>query len=254
MNRETVIMEPLHRFYLFLALFISATMAIPHQTSSITKAAASAVITPGPELQCSNGQTAVYTTDCTLGIPVSYCSSPEPPIECSQGFFPSVWHPGHCIEQSTCFPLNAPWITTKCSNGGIPYTTSTLYQGTLAGGESTVISGRFSLLFCTFVAVLGKLTCVSSLLVVVSCSCAANQWYSMTLLPGSSNYDTFCMPHSSCPPGMTTSISINEYCATQPASVCSDIPLETDFCKCASTAQTPVYPDSPGATPTGCEF
>ncbi|KAJ5804119.1 uncharacterized protein N7518_000422 [Penicillium psychrosexuale] len=222
-------MEPLHRFYLFLALFISATMAIPHQTSSITKAAASAVITPGPELQCSNGQTAVYTTDCTLGTPVSYCFSPEPPIECSQGFFPSVWHPGHCMEQSTCYPLNAPWITTECSNGGIPYTTSTLYQGTLAGGESTVIS-------------------------VVSCSCAANQWYSMTLLPGSSNYDTFCMPHSSCPPGMTTSVSINEYCATQPASVCSDIPLETDFCKCASTAQTPVYPDSPGATPTGCEF
>jgi len=91
-------------------------------------------------------------------------------------------------------------------------------------------------------------------LVAVSCSCAPYQWYSMTLLPGESNYDTFCMPYSSCPRGMTTSVSINEYCATQPARVCSDIPLETEFCQCAYPEQTPVYPDWPGANPTGCEF
>ncbi|KOS46099.1 hypothetical protein ACN38_g2963 [Penicillium nordicum] len=63
-------------------------MAIPQQTASVTMAVAPAVITQGPELWCPNGQTAVYTTDCTMGTPVSYCFSPEPPIECSQGFFP----------------------------------------------------------------------------------------------------------------------------------------------------------------------
>ncbi|KAJ5794976.1 hypothetical protein N7457_001575 [Penicillium paradoxum] len=204
-------------------------MAVPQQTTTFTTAAVPAVITQGPELICSNGQTAVYTTDCTLGTPVSYCFSQEPPIECPQGFFPSVWHPDHCMEQSTCFPLSEPWITTKCSNGAIAYSTSTIYEGTLAGEASNVIKA-------------------------VSCSCAENQWYSMTLREGSSNYDTFCMPHSFCPHGMTTSVSLNEYCATQSAGVCSDIPLETEFCKCAYAAQTPVYPDWPGAQPTGCEF
>ncbi|KAJ5958403.1 uncharacterized protein N7479_005553 [Penicillium vulpinum] len=224
-------MEPFHQVYLVLAFFISATMAIPQQTASvtITTAAGPATITKGPELRCSDGQIAVYTTDCTMGTPVSYCSRPEPPIECSEGFFPSIWHPGHCMEQSTCFPLNAPWITTECSNGAIPYSTSTLYEGTLAGGDSTVISA-------------------------VSCSCAVNQWYSSTRLPGSTKYDTFCMPHSACPQGMMTSVSTNKYCATQPAGVCKDIPLETDFCKCAYPEQTPIYPDWPGANPTGCEF
>ncbi|CAG8317030.1 unnamed protein product [Penicillium nalgiovense] len=221
-------MEP-PRVYLFLVFILSATMAIPQQTASITMAAAPAVITQGPELLCSNGQTAVYTTDCTMGTPVSYCVSQKPPLECPQGSFPSVWHPDHCMEQSSCFPLSEPWITTKCSNGAIPYSTSTIYQGTLEGGESTVIRG-------------------------VSCSCATNQWYSMTLLPGSSNYDTFCMPYSYCPRDMTTSVSINEYCATQPVGVCSDIPLEANLCQCVSPAQTPVYPDWPGANPTGCEY
>ncbi|CAI7664389.1 unnamed protein product [Penicillium viridicatum] len=222
-------MEPFYRLYLFFAFFISATMAIPQQTASITMAAAPAVITQGPELWCPNGQTAVYTTDCTLGTPVSYCFSQEPPIECSQGFFPSVWHPDHCMEESSCFPLSEPWITTQCSNGAVPYSTSTIYEGTLAGGASTVIRA-------------------------VSCSCPVYQWYSMTLLPGSSNYDTFCMPHSSCPRGMTTSVSVNEYCATQPVGVCSDIPLQTNLCQCADADRTPVYPDWPGANPTGCEL
>ncbi|KAJ5470231.1 hypothetical protein N7530_007588 [Penicillium desertorum] len=228
MNFEKITMGPL-RVYLFLAFFLSATMAIPQQTGSITMAAAPAVITQGPELLCSDGQTAIYTTDCTMGTPISYCFSQEPPLECPQGSFPSVWHPDHCMEQSSCFPLSEPWITTKCSNGAIPYSTSTIYQGTLVGGESTVIRG-------------------------VSCSCATNQWYSMTLLPGSSNYDIFCMPYSYCPRGMTTSVSINEYCATQPVGVCSDIPLEANLCQCASPSQTPVYPDWPGANPTGCEY
>ncbi|OQE92694.1 hypothetical protein PENNAL_c0007G04688 [Penicillium nalgiovense] len=186
-------------------------MAIPQQTASITMTATPAVITQGPELLCSNGQTAIYTTDCTMGTPVSYCFSQEPLLECPQGSFPSVWHPDHCMEQSSCFPLSEPWITTKCSNGAIPYSTSTIYQGTLEGGESTVIRG-------------------------------------------SSNYDTFCMPYSYCPRGMTTSVSINEYCATQPVGVCSDILLEANLCQCVSPAQTPVYPDWPGANPTGCEY
>jgi hypothetical protein len=256
-------MGPL-RVYFFLVCFLSATMAIPQQTGSITTAAAPAVITQGPELLCSDGQTAVYTTDCTMGTPISYCFSQEPPLECPQGSFPSVWHPDHCMEQSSCFPLSEPWITTKCSNGAIPYSTSTIYQGTLVGGESTVIRGEFddSLYMSSFLFISprGKNSSVEanfwmcSLLAGVSCSCATNQWYSMTLLPGSSNYDTFCMPYSYCPRGMTTSVSINEYCATKPVGVCSDIPLEANLCQCASPAQTPVYPDWPGANPTGCEY
>lgn len=211
---------------LFSFLF-TAVVAFPQQTAVGTTTAIPATITKAASLSCSDGQTAVYTTDCTMGTPTSYCARPEPPIQCSEGYFPSVWHPGHCMEQSTCFPVDASWITTECSHGAIPWTTSTLYEGTLAGGQSTIISA-------------------------VSCSCARDQWYSMTILPGASTVDTFCMPSSSCPAGMTTSVSTNTYCATAPASVCSDIPLETNYCKCESAAQTPVYPDSVGAAPTGC--
>ncbi|KAG0155870.1 hypothetical protein PDIDSM_3043 [Penicillium digitatum] len=143
-------MEPLRLVCFLLALFISATKAIPQQTASIATMAAPALITQGPELWCPNGQTAVYTTDCTLGTPMSYCFSQEPPIECSRGFFPSVWHPDHCMEQSSCFPLSEPWITTQCSNGAIPYSTSTMFEGTLAGEESTVIKGKFPVSFSTF--------------------------------------------------------------------------------------------------------
>lgn len=169
-------MEPLYRVYLFFAFFISATMAIPQQTASITMVAAPAVITQGPELWCPNGQTAVYTTDCTLGTPVSYCFSQEPPIECSQGFFPSVWHPDHCMEESSCFPLSEPWITTECSNGAVPYSTSTIYEGTLAGEESTVIRGEF-LASCFYIFVpiphfvTQRLNTEANLNVFSSCSC-----------------------------------------------------------------------------------
>ncbi|KAL1961900.1 hypothetical protein VTN77DRAFT_933 [Rasamsonia byssochlamydoides] len=185
----------------------------------------SSTITPSPTLNCSKGSTAVYTTDCTMGYPVSYCYSPPPPIQCSSGYFPGVYAPGHCETASTCYPLNAPWLTTKCSNGGIPYSTSTLYVGTLAGGETTTIS-------------------------MVECSCAANQWYSMTLGNGGSTVDTFCMPYSNCPAGMTTSTTSNVYCTASPTSGC--VTSTTDYCKCANPTQTAVYPSGDGAVATGC--
>jgi hypothetical protein len=125
-------------------------VAFPQQTATGTTTAPPATITKAASLTCSAGQTPVYTTDCTMGTPVSYCAIPEPPIQCSDGYFPSVWHPGHCMEQSTCFPLDASWITTKCSNGAIPWTTSTLYEGTLAGGQSTIISGELPPLISPF--------------------------------------------------------------------------------------------------------
>ncbi|KAJ5187958.1 hypothetical protein N7472_006972 [Penicillium cf. griseofulvum] len=212
-----------------LSFFFTAVVAFPRQTAAGTTTATPATITKAASLSCSDGQTAVYTTDCTMGTPTSYCARPQPPIQCSEGYFPSVWHPGHCMELSTCFPLDASWITTECSHGAIPWTTTTLYEGTLAGGQSTIISA-------------------------VSCSCARDQWYSMTMLPGASTVDTFCMPSSSCPADMTTSVSTNTYCATAPASVCSDIPLETNYCKCENASQTPVYPDAVGAAPTGCKL
>ncbi|KAJ6155770.1 hypothetical protein N7470_006336 [Penicillium chermesinum] len=163
-----------------------------------------------------------------MGTPVSFCHKPEAPIKCGHGYFPSVWHADHCMEQSTCFPLDAAWLTTECQHGAIPYTTNTMYDGTLAGGLSTVISA-------------------------VSCSCAPDQWYSMTWLGGSSDLETFCMPYSYCPPGMTTSISFNAYCATATEVACDGVPTETPFCQCADAKQTPIYPDVPGAVAIGCE-
>ncbi|KAJ9258002.1 hypothetical protein C8Q69DRAFT_53290 [Paecilomyces variotii] len=216
-----------------------AVSAIPQQTpspssssyytpsSSVTVPPSSTITPPPATLSCSSGSTILYTTDCTMGFPISYCHSPEPPIQCSSGYYPSVWHPEHCVAESTCYPVDSPYITTKCSNGGTPYTTSTLYEGTLAGGESTTITN-------------------------VGCSCAANQWYSMTLGPGGSTVDTYCMPHSACPAGMSTSVSTNSYCATAPASACSDIPLTTDFCVCQNPTATAVYPSGDGAVATGC--
>lgn len=88
----------------------------------------------------------------------------------------------------------------------------------------------------------------------VSCSCPSDQWYSVTMLDGNSELDTFCMPHTSCPPGMTTSLSRNEFCATAMADVCVDVPVETSFCQCADPMQTPVYPEESGAAATGCEY
>lgn len=128
-----------------------AVSAIPQQTPSPSSAYTpsssvtvppSSTITPPATLSCSDGSTVLYTTDCTLGTPVSYCHSPEPPIQCSSGYYPSMWYPEHCVSISTCYPVDSPYITTECSNGGIPYRTSTLYAGTLAGGESTTITSK----------------------------------------------------------------------------------------------------------------
>lgn len=102
-------------------------------------------ITTAPDLTCTDGSTILHTQDCTMGTPTSYCHKPEPPIECPTGSYPGVWHPGHCAELQTCYPLDASWITTKCLNGAQAYSTSTLYQGTLAGGESTVVTGIYFL-------------------------------------------------------------------------------------------------------------
>ncbi|KAL2010663.1 hypothetical protein VTN00DRAFT_6470 [Thermoascus crustaceus] len=212
-----------------------AAMAMPQQTPSpsllssvsSTTSPPDSSITPAATLSCSDGSTIVHTTECTLGTPISYCYSPPPPIQCSSGYFPGVWHPGHCEEAQTCYPLDVSWLTTKCSNGGIPWSTSTLYEGTLAGGEMTTIS-------------------------MVSCSCAANQWYSDTLAPGGTAVETYCMPYSDCPSGMTASVSTNSYCLTAPSSACSDIPTTTNFCKCANPTETAVYPPGDGAVATGC--
>ncbi|KAJ5947929.1 hypothetical protein N7466_000944 [Penicillium verhagenii] len=200
----------------------------PQQANAVVTEASPPGVTAAARLRCTDGSTILHTTDCTMGTSVSYCHKPEPPIACDDGFFPSVWHPDHCMEQSTCFPLDAVWITTECSNGAIPYTTKTLYNGILAGGTSTVISA-------------------------VSCSCATDQWYSMTMREGTSEFESYCMPYQSCPPGMTTSISTDEYCATATADICSDVPSETAYCKCADPTELPIYPDEPGASAIGCE-
>lgn len=226
----------LSRFLFAILSSALVAVAFPQQTpspSALSSAGSSTTsppdssITPAATLSCSDGSTLVHTTDCTLGTPVSYCYSPPPPIQCPSGYFPSVYHPGHCEEAQTCFPVDASWITTKCSNGGIPWTTSTLYAGTLAGGEMTTIS-------------------------MVSCSCARNQWYSYTLAPGGTAVNTFCMPYTACPAGMTTSVSTNSYCLTAPPTACSGIPLTTNYCKCENPTATAVYPPGDGAVATGC--
>ncbi|KAJ5637123.1 hypothetical protein N7490_007002 [Penicillium lividum] len=210
----------------FFCVEIMAVLPCEDEDPHVPAVTAPPAITAAPRLYCTDGSTILHTTDCTMGTSVSYCFKPDPPISCEDGYFPSVWHPDHCMEQSTCFPLDAVWITTECSNGAVPYTTTTLYDGMLAG-TSTVISA-------------------------VSCSCATDQWYSMTMLDGGSELDTFCMPYQSCPPGMTTSISTNEYCATVTADVCRDVPTETSYCRCADPTEVPVYPGEPGGTAIGC--
>lgn len=115
---------------------VSGQLDLPHATTSASPPG----VTDDAHLHCMHGSTIVYTTDCTMGNPVSYCWKPEPSIKCRAGYFPSVWHPDHCMEEQTCFPLSAAWITTECSNGAMPYSTKILYDGTLAGGRSTVIS------------------------------------------------------------------------------------------------------------------
>lgn len=191
--------------------------------TSITES--TALVTTAPGLTCTGGSTVLFTEECTYRYPISYCHSPEPPITCGPSSFPSIYYPVRCFSQSTCYPVDAAFITSKCTFGGIPYLTSTLYEGTLAGGDSTTITN-------------------------VQCSCASDQYYSLTLLPGSSNVHAFCMPTSSCPAGMSTSTRTNTFCLT--ASCGSTVPLTTDFCECG-TRSTAVYQEGPaGATAVGC--
>lgn len=75
----------------------------------------------------------------------------------------------------------------------------------------------------------------------------------MSMLEGSSTFDTYCMPHRSCPPGMTTSVSTNPYCATASMGACADTQYHTEYCECADPLQTPIYADDPDEGAIGCE-
>lgn len=132
----------------YVSLF-STAIASPRETSKASWSSVTLTATPAPPtvteaaiVRCQDGSTILHTKDCTAGTPVSYCHKQMPPITCGPGFFPSVWHPGHCLEEETCFALDADWITTECSNGAYPFTTTTLYEGRLAGGEWTAVSGK----------------------------------------------------------------------------------------------------------------
>lgn len=131
------------------------TNAFPRETTRDCTAlplvpATATPVTPmvieAPNLRCSEGSTILHTTDCTMGTPVVYCYKPPPPIICGPGYFPSVWHPDHCLEESTCFPIDADWITTECHNDAYPFTTSTLYEGTVADSDWTAINSKITLL------------------------------------------------------------------------------------------------------------
>jgi hypothetical protein len=201
----------------------SPTTSPSYNGSSVIQS--TSLITTAPGLTCTGGSTVLFTQECTYRIPISYCHSPETPISCGPSSFPTVWYPARCFTASTCYPVDAYFITTECTFGGIPYSTSTLYQGTLAGGESTAITN-------------------------VQCSCASDQYLSLTLLPSSSNGQAFCMPTSSCPAGMSTSARTNTYCMT--ASCASTISLTTDYCQCGN-GSTAVYAEGPAsATAVGC--
>ncbi|OOQ89050.1 hypothetical protein PEBR_10422 [Penicillium brasilianum] len=225
-------------FYSIVILSLTfpiTTFAFPRETAIDNQVQPTHVVTAEPpgiteqgSLRCFDGATVLHTTDCTMGTPVSFCYKPQSPITCDEGYFPSVWHPDHCMQESTCFPTDADWITTECSNGALPISTETLYSGTLAGGDDAMITS-------------------------VACACPSDQWRSVTTMDGASSFETYCMPTRSCPPGMTTSLSINEYCATASAAICSDLPAQADRCECVGQEMTPRYPEGPGATATGCD-
>ncbi|KAI9727415.1 MAG: hypothetical protein M1834_008421 [Cirrosporium novae-zelandiae] len=202
------------------------TNALPQQTPAPTTSTpangtsttfSTATITP---LSCTSGSTVKTTTDCTYGNTYSFCYSAPPPLECPTGYYPGTYQPGHCEVASTCYALTAAWITTECTGGQVPYSTSTLYQGTLAGGTSTIITQ-------------------------VECQCNWDEQY-YSLYSDGTTVDAFCMPYTSCAAGMTTSTRTNTYCET---ATCTDVPLTTDFCECVTG--TPVYPAS-ATMPTTC--
>lgn len=127
--------------------FSITTFAFPRETAiaqNVQPTHAVAAEPPGitseGTLRCSDGATILHTTDCTMGTPVSFCYKPRPPITCDEGYFPSVWHPDHCMQEPTCFPTDADWITTECSNGAYPYSTETLYSGALVGEDDAIVT------------------------------------------------------------------------------------------------------------------
>lgn len=127
--------------------FSITTFAFPRETAIAQNVQLTHAVTAEPPgitsagtLRCTDGATILHTTDCTMGTPVSFCYKPQPPITCDEGYFPSVWHPDHCMQESTCFPTDADWITTECSNGAYPYSTETLYSGTLAGEGDSIVT------------------------------------------------------------------------------------------------------------------
>lgn len=131
--------------------FSIAAVAFPRETGIVNHVQSTKVVTVSPpaitevgSLRCFDGATVLYTTDCTMGTPVSFCYKPQTSITCDEGYFPSVWHPDHCMEISTCFPIDADWITTGCSNGALPVSTKTLYSGKLAGGHDAMITCKLS--------------------------------------------------------------------------------------------------------------
>lgn len=132
---------------IFSLTFLITTFAFPRETAISNQMQPTNIVTAGPpdvteegSLRCSDGATVLHTTDCTMGTPVSFCYKPQAPITCDEGYFPSVWHPDHCMQVSTCFPTDADWITTECSNGALAISTETLYSGTLAGGDDAMIT------------------------------------------------------------------------------------------------------------------
>jgi len=217
-----------------LAMAVTAMPELPQQTESPsitqlqkkspTTTLLSSTITSAPQsLHCTNGSTAVTTTDCTYGGTYSFCYKAPPPLTCSESSYPSSYDCGECEICTGCFPVNATYLTTTCSNNGeFPYTTNTIFNGTLAGGTTTTI-------------------------LQVQCECHSDQWYSWG---SGAQYGPYCMPKTDCASGMTTSTSTDSYCLTSPTS-CSGISTYWPYCVCAEPNQTPVYP-SIGAYPTGC--
>lgn len=140
-------MEKLYLVAIISLTFSIATLAFPRETAINQNVQPTHAVTAEPPaitaegtLRCTDGATVLHSTDCTMGTPVSFCYKSQPPITCDEGYFPSIWHPGHCMQESTCFATDADWITTECSNGAYPYSTETLYSGTLAGEDNAIVT------------------------------------------------------------------------------------------------------------------
>ena len=135
-----------------LAVMAIAIPELPQQTESpsLTQSPSpypattplTTITTSKPQsLQCTNGSTVRTTTDCTVGRTYSFCYSQPPPLACPPSSYPSSYDCGECDTCTSCFSVSAPYLTTTCDphNGEFPYSTVTIYNGTLAGGTSTTI-------------------------------------------------------------------------------------------------------------------